>query len=441
MRVLGLVLGLQPWLMWPSAAHVDPYGAPRWLAGVLGLAAVAVLLAREGRPPRGGWSDPRSLMFGGALAIAAGLALSSLFSGYPLLGLRVGVREAFFATAAALMASASPPDRADWRWLAGCLLVSAALQSMLALAQAVLPASVGAVLPALLAPGGEGRWSLVGTFGNPEYLAGWLASGLAAAALLAMRGVGRLRIAAIAALALTTATIYLNGGRGAALSAAVAIPAAWFVFRCRTLQQRPDRRRRLIVALGIGAVAIVLLLALRPSGYSLPARLATLTDVQSESTRHRIAMVVVTSRMILERPLLGAGPGRFGAAFGTSLDRAVATEPGIGFWATADLLAGSSIGEAHCDPLQWWAEYGLLPVFGLTLMAAVAFGAPVVRRRSLPPEVAALWAAAAVQALNMWVSFPLHEPARAVLWWALLGLLAAGASTPHEPVQSVPEEQ
>jgi O-antigen ligase len=192
-------------------------------------------------------------------------------------------------------------------------------------------------------------------------------------------------------------------------------------------------------ALGTLAAALILgalWLVQNPSTRrgALPARLAEMTNLYSPSMRHRVGLLAVTGRMIADRPFVGSGPGLYGAAFSRTQARLAQTESGVGFWIFGDLLAGHVVEQAHSDPLQWWAEYGLLPLIGLLLMLgrALAGSAAILRERQSRPQpgqvwLAGMWAALATLSLNMWVSFPLHTPTRALTFWALLGLVA-GAS-------------
>jgi hypothetical protein len=449
-RALGLVLAVQPWLAWPWGGTVDPFGASRWLAGIAGVLLCLALLWREIRSSgaSGGLSarDPRVL---GALLILGGLIVGALASPATLLGLRVTAREGTLVLFALSLALAPPPRAAETRWLIGCLLFSMSLHAALALAQLAAPGAVQILLPGWVSARG-GRSAVVGAFGNPEYLAAWLACGLAASIVLILRTPpdvrGRDRWLPPIAAAMTLAVIFLSGGRGAFASVVGAL-AAWWILRGRrvpALASAFARRRTLILAAAtLGMLAVLTLgVSLNPRlrRFALPARLATLTDLQSASVRHRIGLAVVSGRMILADPILGCGPGRFGVAFHDTLGRLLADDPDDRYRALADALSGSYVGEAHCDVQQWWAEYGLAPLAGLALLLATALGAPprtpstaadtAANPAPIPapnPAIEPLWTALAALAINLWISFPLHEPARAVLWWSLIGVLAASS--------------
>ena len=139
---------------------------------------------------------------------------------------------------------------------------------------------------------------------------------------------------------------------------------------------------------------------------------------------------------ILDRPLLGAGPGCYGAAFGATQARMAQDEPGVGAWAVSLMLPRSYVGEAHCDPLQWWAEYGLTPTLGLSLMIAAALvGAVGVWGVEEIPLVAPHLVEDLVpfrQAIQLHAEVQ-GQPSIAPVGWA------AGAD--HPPVGPLPEEK
>jgi O-antigen ligase len=196
-------------------------------------------------------------------------------------------------------------------------------------------------------------------------------------------------------------------------------------------------RRKVVLALAAAGALFVLLFVvwaeqnpeLRRGG--LPERLAETVNPYSPSIRHRLGLLAVTSRIIADHPLLGVGPGRYGWAYGETQARLAREEQGVGFWALGDVMTGNFVGEAHCDPLQWWAEDGLAAPLGLALMlaGALAGAAWTLRGRGEGSAAgAACWAALASFAINMWVAFPLERPVRALTFWALLGLVAGLAA-------------
>ena len=466
MLFLGILLGLIPFAIVPPTLSPEPFSEIKWPLAAAGVMFCTILMLREERKSGGGlacgfrfWREPFAV---GAALIAVGLILSALLSPVPGLGLFTALREVFFVSFA-LGLALRQPNRVELRWIFTCLLLSMGLQAILALGQYFFPEMAHSILP-LTARAVPGRNGMLGTIGNPEYLAGWLALGLSAATLLALGrstspvGVGRdsLRLLAAGVALLNLAAIFISGGRGAILATMGALGVVaiigWIGSRRPRLdmdtgmdrgqeQVRAQRPRRIGWTVGLMAVGLLALAGLwaiqKPDARerTLPGRLVAMMDLHSPSMRHRIGLLAVTSRMIAEHPLAGVGPGRYGWGFSDMLGHLAEREADVGFWSMGDVLTGSYIGEAHCEPLQWWAEYGLLPILGLTLMIARALSGSwrVLGRRGDfgDPLTVALWVLIATMGLNMWVAFPLHGPVRALTFWTMLGLLA-GCTRPGE---------
>jgi len=418
----ALVAGL-PWARLPLAATRDPFADPKWplLAG-----ALAVWLAMTQRSAARRRVGPFELALG---LIAVGLVISVLFSPAPRLGLRLALREGLFLVLAFRLAELAV-SRGCVLGLFGAYAASAAAQAALTLYQWF--------------PGGpppNGRMAMWGTLGNPEYVAGWMAPALAAAMAWLAHGASApsRRWALGGAVMLIGAALFLSGGRGGALGAVTGALAGIFVGRrggaAERGRARPRRRwERLASPLGAGLVGLLVLvgalaLVLGPETrrQTLLGRLAELADPYSLSTRHRVGLMVVTSRMIAEQPIVGVGPGRFGAAFDQARGALARESPTLGPWVFNDLMRDYTATEAHCDPLQWWAEYGLLPLVGLLTLLTAGIGNPLRRLRTEAGgiEDRLILAALVALAVVMLFSFPLHRPARATTFWVLIGLSQA----------------
>ncbi|HOE97722.1 MAG TPA: hypothetical protein PK847_14210, partial [Candidatus Sumerlaeota bacterium] len=151
----------------------------KWLGLIGGAAAIMWRIAREGgdRPETG--LSPREPWTAGAALIAAGLLLSIVFSPVPGLGVWVALRE-WTLVGLAFFVARHRPTAAEIRFVLGCLIVAMVVQATLALLQFALPAGWRPLLPLHL-QAAAGRARMIGTIGNPEYLATWIAAGGAAA--------------------------------------------------------------------------------------------------------------------------------------------------------------------------------------------------------------------------------------------------------------------
>ncbi len=277
---------------------------------------------------------------------------------------------------------------------------------------------------------------MIGTLGNPEYVAGWIAPALALSVFAAGAGMlSKLKRSAFAGIvSVVGISIVLSGSRGAALSAAISVLCVGWLTRRGRAQARVEREatsrrapKLLFVAAALIAVALIVTwtaVGSETRRQSLAGRLREMFDPQSPPIRHRVGLTIITSRMIADHPIFGCGPGRFGAAFDRTRGEMALRESGVGAWSYNEFQNDQPAAEAHCDPLQWWGEYGLLPFLGLMLILSSAV-LTLTRRIAtdedpLVPQL--LLAAILTLALGMMFSFPLHRPARAVLFWTLIGL-------------------
>lgn len=151
-------------------------------------------------------------------------------------------------------------------------------------------------------------WRIFATFLNPNELAGFLGLviPLAAAAFLWSRSPAA-RILIGFAVILTLLALLLTGSRGGWLSLAAGI----FVFGL--LAGVAFRRTRLAVAAGVGALALILLVALAVP--PLRARVLGSLSGQQHSNMFRYLTWQGTETMAADHPWLGVGPGAFEFAY------------------------------------------------------------------------------------------------------------------------------
>jgi O-antigen ligase len=346
------------------------------------------------------------------------------------------------------------PSVADYRKVAaivGLVGVASALYGLLTYAGVNV---LGWLYPFQFRTEEGGRNYIHSFFGNPEYFGGYAAPVLVLCASRCMQltGSARSRIAWAGASFLLLAALGLSGSRGAFFG--VLVGGALLV--ARQLPLLPNHARRLalqVIAAGFVVVALAVLVLstsnpLNRRDMRLAQRFAEATDFRSASSRERLLFYVVTARAVTEHPVFGAGPGTYRLDFFPNFLKLEQSDPTAASEMMAIELRNRLAEHPHNDYLEYWYELGTVGIVALMFIIALS----VVRFWSQPWRATFLdsattelqvlnsgfFAACVCLLVNAASSFPLHMPARATLFWTLLGCFFASDRQLRQPRQTLP---
>ncbi len=338
------------------------FDAPKRLVAMLAIAAATVALAfvreREAAP----WTRGQR-----AIAACAALALtliltSAWLSPHRAVALDTVRTMVVFALVPILCAA----DERGWRWMANAFLVGVCVNAVVSIAQWLNIAQP-------FQYGGGGRGSASAMIGNSGVLGLLAAIGV----LLMIPRLARSAIGMWAVLALLLATIVINRST-----------TPLIVIGAGALAVAPRVLRR-------GTIAAAALLFTVAATTDAPYRL-------DKVLTYRIGPWKAALSMAAESPLLGFGPGTYGAEYARHADARFVNPYLLG-----------SFAQAHNDYLQAFAELG---VPATLLLVAVLF--LLMRGARGRPAVLAVLVAGAVAALT-W--FPLQRPETAMILLAACG--------------------
>ncbi|HTK83932.1 MAG TPA: O-antigen ligase family protein [Patescibacteria group bacterium] len=250
---------------------------------------------------------------------------------------------------------------------------------------------------------GQVRWP----FANPDSYAALLMLGFFPA-LGAMMTSGGERNIALILTALTLAAIVVIGSAGVLLTLAAGLT----IFQL-TVRNCPQKR---VFFLSLAIIALIAFLLpsflhyIQPHAY----RIDFLGGGQgkAESLRVRTAIWRGTAAMIAQHPLLGTGNGTFFLYYPQ-------------YRLAADTDSGGFM--AHNDPLQFWAEAGILAPVLFYIFLLLAGLRMIAVLRQLPPEsadrarIAGLFCALAALAAHAHIDFDLNQASILVACGLLLG--------------------
>lgn len=240
---------------------------------------------------------------------------------------------------------------------------------------------------------------------------------------------------ATAALVLHAAALIVAWSVHSNASLIVGSGLGWLLLSSRPKVFDWQRRWRGWAALGLGWFLVVAFFTLdhpaNPHGSAVWAAgdesskggifaQAFASDRWQEGWPTRLAIWMTSAEIVRENPWLGVGFGGLPYVYPSVRSELVTMDPHLSRW------ANSWTNAAHNDPLQTWAELGVVGLFLLfALIAASAFTA--VKRMQNEPRtnaviLALVVAAMAAQLVQMQMSFPLQLPTSMVAFFVLLSL-------------------
>ncbi len=389
-----------------------------------------------------------------ALGMVAALFLSAVGSRYFALTLRETLYPAALVVAF-LWASHLPARRAA-KWIVPAFLFAGVLVAAYSILQ-----HYGIEILSYAEKQRRGKMQIASFLGNPNYVASFLAPliFLAFGIFFAVRSM-KARAAALGVALLFAFTLLLTGGRAAWFGAFCAAIAA--VAQARRLlpkeeddgdgaggpemADKPGARRKGRAGLWIGASAAagalllgLLLFFVRPN-YSFFQRLFSMPEISQRLLPWQLA-----GRMVRQNPLVGIGYRQVFVRLNDAYFDFFRNTPDADLYAYALKAArGGRPDHLHNEYLQILVEHGILGLFAFFLVLAGAFRAAA--RHAANPntprdrKIAIVSIMAAVVCLladSLW-AFPLQVPATGLMFWILLGILAACA---HADLQSSEEQE
>lgn len=299
----------------------------------------------------------------------------------------------------------------DWRRrFLGAFAAAGGVIAMIALLQAS-----GADPIELIAGGplrAEGRWRVVATLGNPTWTGEFLAAVLPVTLFVLRRSFhGRWsRVFEWSVAIFFAAAVLATGSRLAAISLFAGL-AVWAIAGRSSEKTGPGRLPR--------SVAVAVLVALVAAGLLLGASI-TERWLHLDSIKGRVGLAGASSELVLRHPVTGHGLDHYRVVLPDGL-RAFAERMGE---RSAPWMPRTLVDHADSDVLEMAVEGGIpaavlmLVLWALTLRRAFTIDGFVGR------AVGASMIALAVSSLG---SSPLHTPATALLFWVLVGLIAAAS--------------
>lgn len=204
----------------------------------------------------------------------------------------------------------------------------------------------------------QGRIRLFSTFGNPNYLSGYLAIVLPLAfALFCMekKKSRQIFLGIVIAILYTGVFITNIGGWIAFFMGTLFMVIVLSIHQKKFLRENRFRLLVLIVIISIISVIYSSPNPSNPTGRSVAREAVSYTNPKNSTIQQRFLILLSSIQMIKEHPLLGSGIGTFGIHYPASQGKVLSLKENKKYIP----LANKSI-NAHNDYLHLWAETGIV---------------------------------------------------------------------------------
>ena len=258
----------------------------------------------------------------------------------------------------------------------------------------------------------------VSTLGNTGFAAEYLIASVPILLMAASNSHGWRRLLFRGSFLLAFAHLLLTKSRGGWVALTIALATMSLLGRKGSgARGQGSVKKRLMVIMALGGMAFILTLLFPGLWGQTLQRAASIFDPSDPPNRVRLLIWGSTLKMIAENPLFGVGAGNYELVY--PLYRTVEE------WRLSTRFV---VGEAHNDYLQITAEMGLLGLGSFLWLLAnllrtafrlASFSEEGIRRRGI-----GLFGALVALLIYAFFGFPLRNPASALSFWLLSGLLS-----------------
>jgi len=268
----------------------------------------------------------------------------------------------------------------------------------------------------------SGRMRLFSTFGNPNYLSGYLAACLPIAFTFFCLSKKRLFLGIIIVILYTGVLITNIGGCIALFGAAIFILLTLLIYKEKVF----FKDNHLSLLLLILAFTIVTAIysthnPLNPKGKNVIAEGTAYTNFGYSSTQQRFLIWLSTYEMIKEHPFLGSGVGTFRIHYPAAQGKILSQEKNRKYIPQAN----KSI-NAHNDYLHIWVETGIIGLLCFIWIIAIFYKKTFFYLKKVKKEekffLIGLSGGGVAILIHALFSFPFHIIQNGLLFWLFLSL-------------------